>query len=120
MIAAREGRLDDAAARFAEAVRIDPSNYEAWGALVRVELQAGRAAAAESVLDVASRAGWSDDAATLHKALARAARGDFDGARRLRAGVSATVIAGDPVLEDVNALLDRMLAAQAGAPGRPQ
>ena len=109
-IAARQGRLAEAAAHFAAATRLDPANHAAWGALVRVELQSGRAAAAESVLDVASKSGWSDDAALLHRALARAARGDAAGARALRARVASSVIAADPVLRDIDAMLSRLLA----------
>ncbi|MEO6461568.1 MAG: tetratricopeptide repeat protein [Candidatus Eisenbacteria bacterium] len=109
MIAARQGRLAEAAAHFTAATRLDPTNHAAWGALVRLELQAGRAAAAESLLDVASRAGWGDDAALLHRALARAAQRDLDGARQLRARVPAAAIAADPVLRDIDTMLDRML-----------
>ena len=108
MIAAQQGRLAEAAAHFREAVRLDPSNGAAWGALVRLELQAGRLAAADSLLDVASRAGWSDDAARLHQALVRAARGDLAGARALRAEVPAATIAADPVLRDIDAMLARL------------
>jgi tetratricopeptide (TPR) repeat protein len=109
-VAAREGRLDEAAGHFREAARLDPGSGEAWGALVRIELQAGRAAAADSVLAIATRAGWRDDGARLHEALVRAVRGDPAAARRLRAGVSPAAIAADPVLGDVDAMLERVLA----------
>jgi Tfp pilus assembly protein PilF len=111
MIAARQGRFDEATRLFAEAVRLEPSNHGAWAALVRLELQAGRAAAAESVLDVASQAGWSDDGARLHRALVLAARGDLAGARELRARVSDTAIGADPVLRDVDVMLARLLGS---------
>lgn len=111
-LAARQGRLDQAAQHFREAARLDPSSGEAWGALVRIELQAGRAGAADSVLAVAAGVGWRDDGARLHQALVRAVRGEVAEARRLRAGVNPAVIAADPVLRDVDAMLERLLAAR--------
>ncbi len=113
-IAARAGRLDEARAHFAAAVEAAPANGAAWGALVRVELQAGRAAAAESTLAVAMEAGWRDDAFRLHRALVLAVGGDLAGARAERAAVAPAAIAADPALADVDRLLQRIL--QRGAP----
>jgi tetratricopeptide (TPR) repeat protein len=109
-IAAREGRFGEAATHFREAARLDPANGEAWGALVRLELQGGRPAAADSVLRLAEAAGWGDDASRLHRALVLAVRGEAAEARRLRAGVNEAAIAADPVLRDVDAMLERVLA----------
>jgi tetratricopeptide (TPR) repeat protein len=110
MLEAGRGNLAAAAALFREATRLDPTNGEAWGALVRVELEAGRVAAADSALALAGAAGWSDDAALLHRALVRAVQGDRAGARALRGRVKDAAIAADPRLADVDRTLTRLLA----------
>lgn len=119
MLAAREGRLADAAAHFREAARLEPRNGAAWGALIRIELQSGDAAGADSALALAAQAGWDDDAARLHHALVLAVRGDREGARAVRARVDGAVISADATLLDVDRMLMQVLERGTPRPGEP-
>src|SRR5690242_3240152 len=81
--AAQQGRLDEAAALFAQAVAADPNLGNAWGALIRAELQLGRLAAAESSLVRAEAAGGlSPPSLHAHEALLDALAGRREAAER--------------------------------------
>ena len=108
-LAAQAGRFDEARTLFTAAARLDPAAGDAWGALVRLEVQTGRIAAAESALVAGEAAGWGDDGARLHRALVLALRGDRDGARATRAGVSPASLAAHPALADVDRVIERLL-----------
>ena len=108
--AAQQGRLDEAAALFAQAVAADPNLGSAWGALIRAELQLGRLAAAESSLVRAEAAGGlSQPSLHAHEALLDAVAGRREAAERALALVPAEAVASDAVLADVVQVTRRAL-----------
>ena len=109
MIAAREGRLSEAAARFDRAVRSDPRLIDAWGALIRAQVQLGRVAAAESALARADSAGLPAPFLKAHQALVLILAGRRAAAAKALAEVPDSTIASDPVLADVVSVARRAL-----------
>ena len=107
--AAQQGRLEEAAALFERAVAAEPRLHAAWGALIRAQVQLGRAAAAESSLARAAVAGLEPATLEAHRALVEILAGRRDAAERALAKVPAEAIASDPVLADVVAVARRAL-----------
>lgn len=108
--AARAGRLDDADRDFLDVVHRDARQFEAWGALVRVRVQAGHVAAAREALDGARAAGWQGPAFEAHRALVLALEGHAAAARAALARVPARERAADPVLADACGAAEQLLA----------
>jgi Flp pilus assembly protein TadD len=109
--AAKHGRQDDARTLFEDAVRLDPHAWDAWGALIRVELESERLDDARQALDQAQAAGMP--AAPLHayRGTLAAVNGDRATAtRELNAAETAGAVS-DPVLRDVIAKARAMLSS---------
>jgi tetratricopeptide (TPR) repeat protein len=107
--AAQQGRLDEAAALFAQAVAADPNLTAAWGALIRAQVQLGRGAAAESSLVRAEAAGLPLPSLRAHEALVHILAGRREAAERALAQVPEDAIASDAVLADVVQVARRAL-----------
>ncbi len=99
--AARGGDLAAAESLFARAVAVDPALHDAWAAIVRLQVQTGRAAAAQVSLERARAAGLSAASSAAHEALVAAALGDRLRAERALAAVPPAALANDPVLSNV-------------------
>ncbi len=95
---------------FAAAIAADSSRGEAWGGLVRAQVLAGRGAAALATIEHARAMGWSGDAIDAHEAMALAACGRRDDARRLHDAVPANAWRRSDVLRDVAHVTDSLLA----------
>jgi tetratricopeptide (TPR) repeat protein len=108
-MAAQEGRLEEAAVLFAQAVAADPTLTGSWGALIRAQVQLGRRAAAESSLVRAEAAGMPLPTLRAHEALVDILAGRRDAAERALAQVPAEAIASDAVLADVVQVARRAL-----------
>ena len=107
--AASKGRLDEAERLFSRAVAADPSLANAWLAIVRLQLQGGRAVEARATFD---RARQHDIPAPLlhaHEALLAAATGDRLTAQRELAMVPQGGLIQDAVLTDVLQATRRLL-----------
>jgi len=109
MRAAQQGRLEDAAVLFDQAVRVDPNLSDAWGALIRAQVQLGRLAAAESALVRAEAAGLPPASLHAHEALVDILAGRRDAAERELAQVPESALASDAVLADVVQVARRAL-----------
>jgi Tfp pilus assembly protein PilF len=108
-IAAQQGRLEEAAMLFGQAVAADPNLNTSWGALIRAQVQLGRLAAAESSLVRAEAAGMPLPALRAHEALVDILAGRRDAAERALAQVPEEAIASDAVLADVMRVARRAL-----------
>ena len=109
-LAARAGRLDQAEQLFTLAVGEDSTQWEAWGALIRIQAQTGRTTVARATLERARRAGLPLPALRAHEALMAALSGDSEAARRALAEVPETAIRDDATLADVVRVVQGMLA----------
>jgi thioredoxin-like negative regulator of GroEL len=107
--AAQQGRLEEAEALFDRAVAADPTLTDAWGALIRSQVQLGRLAAAESSLVRAETAGMPLASLRAHEALVDILAGRRAAAERALAQVPEEAIAEDAVLEDVVQVARRAL-----------
>jgi len=107
--AAQQGQLDEAAALFDQAVRADPNLSDAWGALIRAQVQLGRLAAAESALVRAEAAGLPLPSLHAHEALVDILAGRREAAERVLAQVPESALASDAVLADVVQVARRAL-----------
>jgi tetratricopeptide (TPR) repeat protein len=111
---AQAGRFAEAESLFAGLARgREPDEY-AWGALVRLQAQSGRVAAARATLDEGMRAGWRGTAAELHASLVLALEGRTAEARRRLGAIDPAAIRRDPALADLEGVVRRRLAG----PGR--
>jgi len=110
-IAAQEGRLEEAASLFEQAVTADPTLTGSWGALIRAQVQLGRRAAAESSLVRAEAEGMPLPSLRAHEALVDILAGRRDAAERALAQVPADAIASDAVLADVVQVARRALGS---------
>jgi tetratricopeptide (TPR) repeat protein len=110
IVAARESRMADAEALFAQAVAQDPSLTSAWGALLRVQAQSGDLEAARATLERARAAGLSANEKRAYEALLAALQGDRAAAERALGQVPASAIAADPTLADVIRVTNAILA----------
>jgi Flp pilus assembly protein TadD len=99
--AARGGRFAEAESLFARAVAVEPGLSEAWGALIRLQVQQGKLRAARLSLERAGRGGLAEPALRAHEALVSAASGDRVAAEAALARVSPAARAADPTLADV-------------------
>ncbi len=108
--AARAGRFAEAESLFARAVAREPDLGEAWGALIRVQVQQGELPAARRSLERARAGGLGGSAFAAHEALVRAAGGDREGAERALSGVRAQDLAADPTLADAVRVARQLLA----------
>jgi len=111
-MAARAGRLDEAERWFGQAVKERPSSSEAWGALIRLQVQGGRLAQAESTLAGARRAGLPPPMLRAHEALLAVLSRRPDDARRALAEIPELAIANDPSLAEVVGVVRKLLAQQ--------
>ena len=109
-MAARAGHYAAAASLFALAVRQDPSQADAWGGLIRLQVQRGAAAEARATLERARRAGLAGPTLAAHEALLAALEGRRDEAERFLAAVPASATAGDQTLADVVRVTQSILA----------
>jgi len=107
--AAQQGRLEDAATLFDQAVRADPNLSDAWGALIRAQVQLGRLAAAESALVRAESAGLPPASLHAHEALVDILAGRREDAERELAQVPEEALTSDAVLADVVQVARRAL-----------
>jgi tetratricopeptide (TPR) repeat protein len=107
--AAQQGRLDAAEGWFESAVAADPNLGGAWGALIRVQLQRGRRAAAESTLARGREAGWAGPAPDAHEALIEALAGRRAAAEQALARLPAGAVASDSAIAEVTAIARRLL-----------
>ena len=107
---AQAGRFAEAESLFTRLARQPEPDAYAWGALVRLQVQGGRVAAARATLDEGARAGWRGPSAELHAVLVLALEGRTAEARRRRAGIDAAAIRDDPALADLDAVVGRLLA----------
>lgn len=108
-LAAQRGRLDEAAALFDQAVRVEPDLTDAWGALIRARVQLGRLAAAESALARAEGAGLPQPSLEAHRALVEILAGDREGAEHALSRVPQEALSADSVLADVVQVARRAL-----------
>jgi len=111
--AAREERRADAESLFRAAVAADQTHYGAWGALVRIQIERGEWAAAESSLARAGAAGMPRPALLAHEALLYANSGDAARARRALDALSPADVASDRLLEGLADAARRRLASPA-------
>jgi tetratricopeptide (TPR) repeat protein len=107
--AAQQGRLEEAATLFDQAATADPNLGDAWGALIRAQVQLGRLAAAESALVRAEAAGLPLASLHAHEALVHILAGRREAAERSLAQVPEEAIASDAVLADVVQVARRAL-----------
>ncbi|HEV2106535.1 MAG TPA: tetratricopeptide repeat protein [Candidatus Eisenbacteria bacterium] len=107
--AARAARFGEAESLFRQALADDPHLDDAWGALIRLQVQEERLGAAESTLAAAVRAGASPPMLNAHAALLAALRGDRDGAQRALDAVPAGLIRTDPTIAEVVRTTRRIL-----------
>ena len=98
---ARAGHFDAAELLFTQAVRHDPMLVDAWGALIRIQVQAGRTAEARATLDRARAAGLAGPALLGHEALLDAIEGRRDEASSALERIPAASLTADPTLADV-------------------
>jgi tetratricopeptide (TPR) repeat protein len=107
--AASEGRLEEAERLFARAVAADPSLANAWLAIVRLQLQGGRAQEARATFDSARQHEVRAPLLHAHEALLAAAAGDRLAAERALAMVPQGGLIQDAVLTDVLQATRRLL-----------
>jgi len=108
--AARSGRFAEAESLFARAVAVEPGLSEAWGALIRLQVQQGELPAARLSLERARAGGLTEPALHAHEALVFAASGDRQAAEAALARVSPAAEAADPTLADVVRVTRQLLA----------
>jgi len=110
--AARAGRFGDAESLFARAVERQPDLAQAWGALIRLQVQQGKLETARLTLERGRSGGLTGPVLHVHEALVFAARGDRKQAEEALARVSAADLAADPTLADA-VRVTRLLLARA-------
>jgi predicted aspartyl protease len=88
----------------------DSTQWEAWGALIRIQTQTGRTTVARVTLERARRAGLPRPTLRAHEALMAALSGDSEAARRALVEVPETAIRDDPTLADVVRVVQELLA----------
>jgi len=107
--AMRDGRPAAAESLFTRAVAADQNQFGAWMALVRVQVERGEYAAAQSTLARASRLRVPEPMLDAHAALVAAAMGDTATARAALARIPIEALAGDRLLAGVVAEARRRL-----------
>ena len=111
-LAARAGRLDQAERWFSRALEEYPASSAAWGALIRLQVQSGRLAAAESTLAGARRAHQPLPMLRAYEALLAVLSRRPEDARRALAEVPEQALASDPTLAEVVSVVKRLLEQQ--------
>ena len=109
--AAQGGRFAEAESLFARAVAVEPGLSQAWGALIRLQVQQGELPAARLSLGRAGRGGLTEAALHAHEALVFAALGDRRAAEDALALVPPGAESADPTLADVLSVTRRILAS---------
>ena len=108
-LAAAQGRLEEAETLFGQIVREAPTQYSAWGALIRVQAEAAKLPEATRSLAEAARRGMPAPELHAHEALLAAMAGDPAGAVKALAQVPPEAMQRDPELADVVAVTRRLL-----------
>jgi len=102
--AARAGSFASAESLFAQAVALDPTLFDAWGALIRLRVQRADLAAASATLARSRAAGLPEAPSNAYEALIAAIQGDRDQALRALARVPKAALDADPTLAQVVAI----------------
>jgi tetratricopeptide (TPR) repeat protein len=108
--AAGSGRLEEAERDFVEAVKADPRQYDAWGSLIRIQVQAGRVREASESFARARAAGMPEPATHVYAALFAALSGDLATAESELQRAPADSL-DDPILKDVMQVTRRILSS---------
>lgn len=109
-LAARAGRLAAAESLFAQAVRHDPTLVDAWGALIRIQVQQNRTVEARATLERARAAGVAGAPLLGHEALLDALEGRRTEASNALDRIPAAALTADPTLADVVRVTRGLLA----------
>ncbi len=112
--AARAARYAQAESLFARATGIDPRLHDAWGALIRLQIQSRRLDEAARSLKAAERAGLPVPSLRAHEAFMSAVRGDVRGARSALAQVPEAATRTDPTLADIVSITRRLIERPPG------
>ena len=107
---ARAGRYAEAETLFARLVAREPGRTDLWGALVRLQVQAGHVPAARAWLARGRAAGWSGPAYDAHESLLLFTEGRRDDARAAFARVPRGAAGLDPPTAQVVRWLEQQLA----------
>jgi len=107
--AAREGNFAAAESLFAAVVAQDGAQFDAWGALIRLQVQRKDVAAARATLAAARARGLGQAAADTYQALLEAMSGSASTARTLLARVPQQSLDADPALKEVAAWVQRIV-----------
>ena len=99
--AAQEGRVEEAERNFTEAVRAEPRLYDAWGALIRVQVQEGRLGEARKTLVRARDSGMPDLPFHVYQGLLAAMSHDLGAAGDALRQVAAESLVFHPDLANV-------------------
>jgi 4-amino-4-deoxy-L-arabinose transferase-like glycosyltransferase len=108
--AARAGLLDQAEHDFAQAVRANPRQYEAWGGLIRVQVQLGHVAQARETFSKARAAGLPEVPTHAYEALFAALSHDTAAAEMALQRVPQSGLDADPNLAEVVTVTRRILS----------
>lgn len=108
--AARAGDLERAATDFDRAVQADPRRYDAWGGLMRAQVQLGRAGEARETFSRARAAGLPGPATQAYQALFAALDHDAAAAEAALGRIPRTSLEADPGLAEVVAVTRRILS----------
>ena len=107
--AARAGNFAAAESLFAVVVAQDGSQFDAWGALIRLQVQRKDVAAALATLSAARARGLGQAAADTYQALLEAMSGNASAARTLLARVPQQSLDADPALKEVAMWVQRIV-----------
>ncbi|MGH7740802.1 MAG: tetratricopeptide repeat protein [Candidatus Eiseniibacteriota bacterium] len=99
--AARTGNYARAESLFSAALARDQSQFDSWGALIRLQIQRGDLAAASSSLERARSLGFPEPATHAYQALLAALAGDRRGASALISRIPQQALSADPNLAEV-------------------
>jgi len=110
LVAAQSGHLDQAERDFAEAVHSDPRLYEAWGGLIRVQVQLGRTQEARETFARARAAGLPEPPTHAYDALFAALSHDAAAAEEALRQIPQSSLDADASLAEVVAVTRRILA----------
>jgi tetratricopeptide (TPR) repeat protein len=107
--AARAGMFAAAESLFTAAVAEDGSQFDAWGALIRLQIQRHDVAAARATLARARARGLGQAAADTYQALLEAMSGNTSAARVLLARVPQQSLDADPALREVASWIHQLI-----------
>jgi Tfp pilus assembly protein PilF len=106
---AQAGNFAAAESLFTAAVAADGSQFDAWGALIRLQVQRRDVAAARASLEHARARGLGAATADTYQALLEAMSGNAVAARTLLARVPPQSIDADPALREVASWIHRII-----------